>query len=261
MVSVVKSGTAIRYAIEPGVGGHPTDAHTVSVKVTIDGVETYNHSLPFADAVANMILVPGSATTIATRREFAIFTYEFLDNLGQFISAVSNEVVVESENLLVVGENSFATFQDLTLESFDMTDLATFRDSTKEEQIAALITAYYNTGSMRVSFFSHRDLIDPLSIMPAELSLILSTRRLKAADIEKLKPGVRQQLMRCQLAEANSILGGNPIERQRSLGLLSHSAGESTHFYRTSKPLELPVSKRAAVELRGIINYAVRISR
>lgn len=261
MVSVVKSGTAIRYAIEPGVGGHPLTAHTVSVSVMIGADQTYAGDFVFADALTTGILLPASATQISTRRAFAYVTYDFKDVNSSLISSVMTELVIESGNLLIVGENSFAKFEDLTLESFDMTDLATFRDASKEEQLAALVTAYYNTGSMSVSFFSHRHLTDPLSIMPADLAKVISTRQLSANDISRLKPEVIKQLMRCQLAEADSLLGGNPIERQRVLGLLSHAAGESTHFYRTSKPLELPVSKRAAVELRGIINYAVRIGR
>lgn len=260
MVSVVKSGTAIRYAIEPGVGGQPMTAHSVSVTVTLAGLETYNSSIAYADAQANGIVIPGSALVVAERRAFAILTYEFLDEQGAVISLVADEVVVESSNLLVPGENSFASYQDLILASFDMTDLAAFRDASREEQIAALITAYYNVGSMGVVFF-HTFLADPTFLSPQELFQITSTRALSADAINALKPNIRTQLLRSQLAEADSILGGNPIERQRIMGLLSHAAGESTHFYRTSKPLELPICRRAAVELRGILNYALRISR
>lgn len=261
MVSVVKSGTAVSYAIEPGVGGHPLTASSVSVVVTVAGVETHNAVVAFADAVANGIVIPGAATVITERRAFAVFTYEFKDDQGNLISAAANELVIESDNLLSAGENSFGTYQDLILESFDMTDLDAFKSATKEEQVAALITAYYNIGSMSVSFFQHRDLEDPSTYDQGDLIEIGSTRKLTPGQLAALKASVRQQLKRSQLAEADSILGGNPIERQRILGLLSHAAGESTHFYRTTKPLELPISKRAAVELRGIINYVVRLSR
>ena len=261
MVSVVKSGTAINYAIEPGIGGHPTTADTITVAMSIDGVETYTNTVNFVDAVNEGVVIPAAETVIAGRRSFAILTYTFKAAGDVFIAMSANELVIESENLLFPGENSFATYQQLTLESFDMTDLNTFRDATKDEQTAALITAYYNTGSMSVAFYSNRDLSDPSSVGADELLRLTSTRKLTASQLLLLKPEVLKQLMRCQLAEADSILGGNPIERQRSLGLLSHSAGESTHFYRTTKPLELAISKRAAVELRGVINYAIRISR
>lgn len=261
MVSVVKSGTAIRYAIEPGVGSHPMTADSVLVIATIAGVEVHNAQVPFADAVADGITIPGSATAITERRAFVMMTYEFLDELGNLISMVAEELIIESENLLTVGENSFATYQQLVLDGFDMTDLSAFRDAAKEEQVAALITAYYNIGSMRVTLFKHRDVADQTLILDDVLPAISSTRSLRADVLAVLKPSVLLQLKRSQLAEANSILGGNPIERSRTLGLLSHSAGESTHFYRTTKPLELPISKRAAIELRGILNYALRISR
>lgn len=261
MVSVVKSGTAIRYAIEPGVGGHPLTAHAVEVTATIAGVETHKGTVPFADALANGVVIPGSAATITSRRAFALIVIDFLDDQGALISSVVEELIIESENLLAPGENSFAGYQELVLDSFDMTDLSAFRDAGKEEQIAALITAYYNIGSMRVSLFQHRHLVDQTLFDHDVLISVSSTRALSADVLQALKPSVILQLKRSQLAEANSILGGNPIERARGLGLLSHSAGESTHFYRTTKPLELPISKRAAVELRGILNYAIRISR
>lgn len=261
MVSVVKSGTATRYAIQPGVGSHPLTAHAVHVMATIAGATVFESSIPFADAVANGIVVPASATTITSRRAFAMITYEFQDEQGNLIAMVAEELIIESENLLAPGENSFAGYQELMLDSFDMTDLSAFREATKDEQVAALITAYYNIGSMRVSLFQHRDLSDPTLFDRDVLIGVTSTRTLRADVLAALKPSVQLQLRRSQLAEANSILGGNPIERARGLGLLSHSAGESTHFYRTTKPLELPISKRAAVELRGILNYALRISR
>jgi len=261
MVSVVKSGTAIRYAIEPGVGGHPTTAHAVKVTATIAGVEVHNATTPFADAVAAGVVIPGSAVEISSRRAFVMIAIDFVDDQDNLISAVLEELIVESENLLNPGENSFAGYQELILDSFDMTDLTAFRDAGKDEQIAALITAYYNIGSMRVSLFQHRHLVDQTLFDHDVLIAISSTRALSAEVLQALKPSVMLQLKRSQLAEANSILGGNPIERARGLGLLSHSAGESTHFYRTTKPLELPISKRAAVELRGILNYALRISR
>lgn len=261
MVSVVKAGTALRYAIEPGVGGQPMTADSIRTIATIAGVEIHQNTVPYSVALVEGAVVPGSATLITGRRAFVTVTYEFLDEQGALIAMLVEEIILESNNLLLPAENSFADYQELMLDSFDMTDLGTFRSATKEEQLAALITAYYNIGSMSVSFFHHRDIDDQTSISPELLMKISSTRLLDAATLQALKPSIRLQLKRSQLAEAESLLGGNPIERQRVLGLLSHSAGESTHFYRTTKPLELPISKRAAVELRGIINYALRISR
>lgn len=261
MVSVVRAGTALRYAIEPGVNGQPTTAASVRTIATIAGVEIHQNTVPYSVALVEGAVVPATATLITSRRAFVMVTYEFLDDQGALIAMLAEEVILESDNLLAPGENSFASYQELILDSLDMTDLNAFREAGKDEQIAALITAYYNIGSMRVSLFKHRDVTDQTLIDDTVLPAISSTRNIGADVLAALKPQVLLKLKRSQLAEANSILGGNPIERARGLGLLSHSAGESTHFYRTTKPLELPISKRAAVELRGILNYALSISR
>ena len=88
-----------------------------------------------------------------------------------------------------------------------------------------------------------------------------STRELIDADIGLLQPKTYQRLLRAQVIEADDVLGGNPIEARRRLGLISDSAGESAHFFRTSKPLNLPCCRGAIDELRGIVSWGLHVRR
>lgn len=261
MVSVVKAGTSLSYAVEPGVNGQPMTAHTVSAEITVAGRTVSAVSASYEDAVKpNGIQFPSSATAIDSIREFALLEVRFWDADGEVIFAEKLELILESDVILRPGLNSFAPYEDLVLEGFNRADLAAFNSASKEEKIAGLITAYYNIGRLGVSFKGNARYRHP--VLPADrIELVRSTQDLSATELTQLPAELRRQLMQAQLIEADDILGGNPIERQRLAGLLSHSAGESTHFYRTTKPLDLPVNRKTAQALWGIINYAVRIGR
>lgn len=261
MVSVVKAGTRLSYAVEPGVNGQPMTAHTVSAEITVAGRTAGAVSVSFEEAIKpNGIQFASSVTTIDAVREFAVLEVRFLHEDGSTLFAEQLELVIQSDMLLRPGQNSFGLYEDAVLEAFNRVDLAAFNSASKEEKIAALVTAYYNIGRLGVSFKGNSRYRHP--VLPAERAhLVRSTQDLDAQDLDALPTELRRQLMQAQLIEADDILGGNPIERQRLAGLLSHSAGESTHFYRTTKPLDLPVNRKTAQALWGIISYAVSISR
>ena len=260
MVSVVKSGTSITFPVEAGVSGYPVAADTVDAVVVVDGVEVWSQSLPFSEVLTTGIVVPGSATTIEAIRSFADFTFTFKDAIGAVVTTVHEEMVISSDSLLRVAVNSFAPIRDLLLEAMNRADLPVFTNASREEQIASLISAYHNIGRLSVNLSGPTRYREPL--LPLErIAEIKTTLDLTEDDIASLNNRVQSQLMQAQLIEAESLLGGNPIERHRMMGLLSHSAGESTHFYRTTKPLDLPVSRKTAQALWGLISYAVRISR
>lgn len=160
--------------------------------------------------------------------------------------------LIKSETGLEPGINSFARLPELITVSVDMIHLRTFHGASQEEQISALIQAWNNLGQLPVQF---EDLKEMDSYNKG------STRELVDADISLLAPKTYLRLLRAQIIEADDVLGGNPIEARRRLGLISDSSGESAHFFRTSKPLNLPCCRAAVDELRGIVNWSVKIGR
>lgn len=254
MAAVILSGTAITFSVTPGAGGFPDSASFVSMAVMIGGVQVWEDAaqIPWATALTDGVEFPAEASVIAEVNAFALYVIRFYDDLGTPLSPaqVFNEVIIESEDLLRPLENSFATWGELSLTARSMVGLRDYSYATESEQKAALINAYHTIGEVSVDFLSYS-----LRDVTAK-----STKELDADSWAMLSNQQKEKLIRAQLIEANFLLSGNTPEKQRLSGLLSHSAGESTHFYRTSKPLELPVSRATALAMKGIITYAFRIS-
>lgn len=164
----------------------------------------------------------------------------------------SETYFIKSDVALTPGVNSFATLPDLLVTGADMVHLRTFNDASEDDKIKALIQAWNNLGQLPVRF---TDLEGTDSYDKG------STRELIDTDITQLQPKTYQRLLRAQVIEADDVLGGNPIEARRRLGLISDSAGESAHFFRTSKPLDLPCCRAAINELRGIVNWGLSVRR
>lgn len=273
MVDVVKAGTAVRFAVTPGEGEYPVSASSIGLSVLVDGSPTWTSSadIGYEDAQQNGVTFPAEAITTSKTREFLILSLTFRDADGYALGNLFNELVVESDVLLRKGFNSFASRGDLVLEAFNIANIDDFKSASQQEQTAALISAYYNIGKVKVDFLPprvRRYLQVDQSLLDAPLwgvgyanpiEGVKTTLMLKPELYEKLLPGQLTQLMRAQIVEANHLLGGDVVERQRLSGLLSMGAGESTYMYRTSKPLELPINKRTAIELTGIITYALHL--
>lgn len=268
MADVLKSGSAITFQVTPGSAGFPQTADSVSLAVVI-GEETKWESVDpilWDDAVATGITFPGEATTITEWSAYANFIITFN---GSTNSPLTTPVVIEAGDLLRVLENSFAVWSDVFMAARYMVNIMPFQLADEDQQKAALIQAYHNIGDVHVDFCPpHRRarywpqdrMWDDTGIFESDLERIYSTRMLKEETWAKLRPDQKEKLMRAQIVEANFLLSGLTPEKQRLSGLLSHSAGESAHFYRTTKPLELPVCRATALALKGIISYVTRIA-
>lgn len=284
--NVIKSGNPITFAVVPGMNGMPATAHHLDLFVYDDKQEVVWLSgvspVLWADAVASGVVFPGAASTITEGNAYRIFGYVIVSAEGVPLWKVYHEVIVESSNQLRPLENSFGTWGELILESRTIAGATAFACCTvmgvpdkpgpggegNAALVAAFINAYHNIGYVNVDFcpprsrgrwISQSHMWDGEGIFESDIGRITSTRQLTQELWDKLKLDQRQKLIRAQVIEANFLLSGNTPEKQRLSGLLSHSAGESAHFYRTSKPLELPVCRATANALKGIITYVTRI--
>lgn len=277
MAAVLKKGTAIVFPVTPGENGFSSEPVAAFTKaVLVDGVVTWENTTPvlWEDAVENGILFPTGASDSVDLSEkpvkYCLFAIGFLNSQGVLIGQTYNSVIVESAfDLLRPLENSFGTWAELATTAAHMVALKDFGYASEEDQKAALINAFHNIADVHVDFCPpHRRarwrpqsrMWDDTGVFESDIERIYSTRQLTAETWAKLRPDHKEKLIRAQLVEANFLLAGLTPEKQRLSGLLSHSAGESTHFYRTTKPLELPVSRATALALKGIISYVVRIS-
>lgn len=270
MASVIKSGAAITFPLTAEQSSYQ-GADSVTRSVVVGGVTVWEDQtkILWTDAVANGVPFPTEASVITASQEYAIFTIKVLDAQDAELVKFNYPVIIESDDLLRVLENSFGTWPELALLERNMVALKFYKFATEEEQKAALINAYHNIADVHVDFCPpHRRgrwhnqsrMWDDTGVFESELEKIYSTRMLTQETWAKLPDTTKEKLMRAQLIEADFLLADQTPEKQRLAGLLSHSAGESAHFYRTVKPLELPVCRAAALALKGIISYVTRIA-
>lgn len=274
MASVINSGAAITFPVTPGQNSFPASAGSVSLAVVIGGVVVWEEptKILWADAVtAGSLTFPAEASVITATSAYAYFTVRLWDvnDLPLMPAQVIFPVIIEATDLLRVLDNSFGTWEELSLLARNMVSLKFYGFAAEDEQKAALINAYHNIADVHVDFcpphsrrrwHSQSQMWDGEGVFEGALERIYSTRQLDDITWGGLPPMIKEKLMRAQLIEANFLLADQTPEKQRLSGLLSHSAGESAHFYRTLKPLELPVSRATALALKGIISYVVRIA-
>lgn len=224
----------------------------------------------YGDATVS-ILIPGvnnvlGVGKVANSRRLSVKAVTALGDIVQF-----DEIyIINGNSALIYMLNSYQTIQEAELTAFTMANIDYFNSSTSSEKIVALTEAYsrlgmitysidynylggtvdyiteFNTGASGapMSQFGRRSVIvDKLNLLPnTYISLLPSV------FLTKLKIA--------QVIEANNILGG---EDDRSV--VSEKIGESTTSWRQSKPLSLPVSRRALESLTGYLYYGSKLGR
>lgn len=84
---------------------------------------------------------------------------------------------------------------------------------------------------------------------------------LSLSEFDTLPEAFRKAVKRAQMAEANVLLGGDPIVDKRKSGLISETVGESSAFFQSKPYLNLPISRQAYEEVRRYIRLRVSIKR
>lgn len=181
------------------------------------------------------------------------------------VRVLTQSYFLKSANLLIAGENSFATYPELLMLTMDFASstLAGWeRYEDRSERELALIEAFQAIS--RLPLFVERDL-DNQSVIRDEY---LWNRRTWFSDIKPneyltvVPAKQRLALARAQLLEASALLEADPVVMARREGLMSTSVGESSQFFRTSKPLDLPiVSQRALTLVKPYLSWTVRVGR
>ena len=153
---------------------------------------------------------------------------------------------------LIEGTNSFDSFEELLLMLPQMPHLKCAISADRASLKGALVGAYQNIGFLTTDFQVYDDTLGVWKVSTADFT---------DTDLTELSQEDFDKLVRAQLTEANGLLGAYPIEDRRRAGMLSDSVGESAMFFRTRKPLELPVYKETAWVLKGFIMWTKSVSR
>lgn len=227
--------------------------------------------LPWADVQLNAIephkvsvTVPASVNQLSAQDEESIIAFgvrelravEVMATLADGNkTAIIVSYAIEPIEVLVFGVNSFCSLRQAQLIALDIPNTSGWSNATQSEQIAAMIEAKERISRLQfvVTNRGQEYLVESASI--PDITLLTPTQ-LGALPLRLLTA-----LSKAQVAEANSILGIDPIDEKRRSGLVSEKIGESSESYRQSKAIELPVSKEAMRYLGAFVSLSKVITR
>lgn len=237
---------------ENGAVSPSTASYTLYDELDAEIVSETGLVISSTDTQVTIITTAIDNTLTDQVRGFRRLVLDFQDTDG-IDYQYEQQYVLESPGVVEIGGNSFASYGSLILMAQNVADTEALDEASIQDQRSALINAWYNIGDVPLINLGLTD--------DAGNSVDYQGRELNATRLAALSSSVYERLKRAQIIEANFILGGNPVEDRRRTGMISDSSGESAQFFRTSRPVELPICKAAANALRGLVSWNLKISR
>lgn len=210
------------------------------------------------------ITIAAADNTIDTTRATRVVELVMALASGAEIT-IESRYILQRTARLVAMENSYQTFEQAELLALDIATLDEWPAAADDDRKTALAHAFNNIGQLTYAdwmegadpqawFFFRGESEDGRKI-------ITNLNSLTTGEFATLSVPFKAAILRAQLVEADILLGGDIIGRQRAEGLVSNTIGEASQFYRHNKPLILPVSVQAARVLRKFIQFRTRLGR
>lgn len=205
------------------------------------------------------VVIPASINDLGVAAR-ALRMVELFVTGEQGIVKLSSEYVIEASSVIAVGINSLQTYPSAVLLAYELPNLPGWNAASKTDRMNALAAAYRNLGKLCLRYVS--DDADNMTrvVTPAEWGSSNITD-LNAGQLATLPAKYLESLRRAQVYEADFMLGGDEVGDIRRAGIMSATVGESSQFFRTQKPLEGFVCKRAMKELAGYLSNRVSVGR
>ena len=229
-------------------------------------------------SVNNIVGVPASITgdQIDLYQVRETRTVELMLSIASNIVTLNSVYGLEPTDPLVVGINSFQTYAQAELCALDIPGMVAWPTAADVDKIAAMVDA--RSHIMQLNFWMMNNNTnwgqDSLNYIPqgsyttpyasgGNNAFIFNGNLglLTPSQYTALPIRFQRALAKAQVVEADNIMGGNPIEDRRIEGLMLESIGEVKQMFRASKPLDLPVSKRALRYLAQYVSFSKRIGR
>lgn len=255
----------------PVFGGAPLIPSTVtrSVKDETGAIVSPAEEVPVegsapGGAITSMdITIPASINGIPGRRAARVVDVQFTTDKGVFDAQVI--YLLESPEQLQRLKNSFVNAAEAQMTRRDMPRLDGWDAATEAERVAALVTAYRSLCRLTYRYRNHE------AILQSRLTwgdpnfdgyiYIVDIETLTDEEWAQVPDKVREAIQRAQMAEADTLLRGDPVGDKRRAGIISETVGESSMFFRQTPEVRMSVSKEALEYLSGYIYRDTRIAR
>lgn len=294
-MEIYLTGTDVNKSISlQDSNGNGLDVASVSYRVVdMDGVElialTALDSFVPGDTTA-VVFVPAISNTIAEVPEDALITARLIEKYNtRELRTVELVCVLASGNTmslsgsyglahadpLRIGVNSFQLLPQAELTAMDVPNLVSWDAASDSEKVAALIAARahicqlnfwlmnsnVNWGQDSLNFVPEGSYSSPFAGGKSMFIFNGNISLLTPVMYSRLPDRFRSALRLAQVTEADSILGGDQVDAKRHSGLIMDTIGETKQMFRTSKPIELPVCKRALRYLSAFVTFSKRVGR
>lgn len=200
-------------------------------------------------------------------------TVEMALTVSGNVVLLTQSYILEPADVLVPGLNSFQTLVEAEITALDVTGLDGWLSASERDKIAALIDARAKILQLRFSLLddSLRFGQDSLFYTRDGGAMTLGTQwflpegggleSLTLAQFQALPARFRTALYKAQVAEADGLLGGDPVDVRRQEGLIRETIGEVTQVYRDGHPVNMTVSRRALRYLAPFVSLTRRVGR
>jgi hypothetical protein len=256
------------------LSGNPLTPTAVSARVVDEsGTEVVAQFSVTPTGASATIVVEGPSNLLSVGQTAGIRTVKVAvsTNDGSYNFDESYILKVAPADALVVLVNSFQTFNQAVLTAAEIPGLKGWDNelTTDELRIAALTEAYRRIIQIGMNVRWPRD-VDAQTYLTTTDWIGDQTRLITPEYWQFINLNsyntfypehFRQALRRAQVAEADDLLSGDPIEERRRMGLLSETIKDSSMMFRSGKPLDLGVSAKAFAYLRGYVQFRKTLGR
>lgn len=226
-------------------------------------------------AVSAVIDIPALQNTLAPGVARELRSVEMYCVVATNTITLNAAYAIELADPLQVGVNSFQSYAQAQFTSLSIPNLPGWNAAQESERIAALIDARshivqlnfsqlnsnVNWGQGSLNFVSEGTYPTNYAVSNGMFVFNGNLSLLSVEQFGRLPGKFVEALKLAQMAEADDILGGDPIEAKRREGILLETIGESKMMFRTGRPLRLPVSRRALAYLSYFVTFSKRVGR
>lgn len=188
-------------------------------------------------------------------------------------ATISKSYAVEADAVLIVGVNSFQTLEEAELTAMDIFDVGDWDVIDDEDKVRALADARTRICAMSFNLLDiHRPQDDVgyvpegvigISRGPSPWNIKDQLGDLTIEQYNLLPEKFKKALRMAQVADAAATLTPDPVEQKRAKGLILDTIGETKQMFRSSRPVNSPVCKKAMDYLRDFVvtGSALKIGR
>lgn len=245
------------------------DLTDVDGKIVCSGEVT---TTPFAVAISaeSNKITNGNATDIR------FLKIRFLDADGKLISQQQLEYLLQNENPLTVGENSFVTLEQFKLLAQTIPNLEYLAKATDTQIINALLESYEKIARLRYRLNATMRMdnvayISEVAWRPRAITdddpLSLTSRRFTLEDLTPeafatLPERFRKALAKAQVVECNAVLSPtDTIEDRRRKGVILETINEVKMMFSSTTPIKNSVASKTISILYPWLDNSIRIRR